>query len=141
MKQRKSIYVFFTLLLCMPSVAWGDITSKNYVDTELAKKVSVDALDIIVATLTENAVQSTEKGAPNGVAMLDAAGKVPESQLPAKIKVDWNAASGDAQILNRPAVGLTAGTIAAGNDPRFSAIATSEPKDTLPSGYVYLWFE
>jgi hypothetical protein len=48
------------------------------------------------------------------------------------VNADWNAASGDAQILNKPTlgtaaalnVGITAGTVAAGNDARFHDAVT-----------------
>ena len=38
-------------------------------------------------------------------------------------------------------VGTTTGTVAAGDDVRFNAIATSRPSGTPPAGMVWVWFE
>ncbi len=157
--------------LVMPSAAEPVVAvSKAYVDSGLVQKAQKSAVDAIVISLAakadvanvytkteadaafattaqgakaDAAIPATEKGAPSGVATLGADGKVPTAQLPESnaVNADWNATTGAAQILNKPAVGTVAGTIAAGDDSRFSAVATSAPVGAPPAGYVYMWFE
>lgn len=51
-----------------------------------------------------------------------------------------NLTSGTVDVQRLP-VGTDAGTVAAGDDFRFSAIPTNAPSAPPPAGYVYIWFE
>lgn len=57
----------------------GDITSSSVTDTELGY---VSGVTSSIQTQLGNKIDSSEKGANNGVATLDAGGKVPAAQLP-----------------------------------------------------------
>jgi len=113
------------------------VASKQYVDSGFAQKASALANYIAVA----------QKGAVNGVASLDGTGKVPSSQLPtipaAQIQSDWGQVTSSAvdYIKNKPAIGTTSGTIAAGDDARFRALPDTAPIGNPPAGLVYVWFE
>ncbi len=143
-----SLVTFSAMAEDVPVVA----VSKTYVDSGLALKASASTLDIIVNSLATNdtitkantALQPASKGVAGGLATLGVDGKVPTEQLPAgatQVNSDWNATTGTAQILNKPAVGVTTGTIAAGDDFRFMAVPTAAPSGNAPSGWVYMWFE
>lgn len=57
-------------------------SDKSYVDAQLVTKAAASDLDNVF-TIATAAVPSSQKGANNGVATLDAAGKLPTAQLPA----------------------------------------------------------
>lgn len=59
-----------------------------------------------VQTELNKKINTTDKGVANGVATLDSSGKVTSSQLPvtSQVNSDWDATSGAAQILNKPAI-------------------------------------
>lgn len=79
-------------------VGLGNVTNTADADKPVSTAVQA-ALDAKLST--------SQRGATNGVASLDATGKVPSSQLPAataQVNSDWNAASGVAQILNKPTI-------------------------------------
>jgi len=59
--------------------AGGDVTSSSVTDTELGY---VSGVTSSIQTQLGNKIDSSEKGANNGVATLDAGGKVPAAQLP-----------------------------------------------------------
>jgi len=86
-------------------------------------------------------VSVAQKGAADGVASLGPDGKVLASQLPDAANADWNATSGSSQILNKPQVGTTTGTIAAGDDVRFVTMPTTSPAGSPPDGQVFVWVE
>lgn len=70
----------------------------------------------------------SEKGAPLGVATLDANGKVPESQLPALAITDTNVVADEAAML---ALVAERGDVAIRTDVAKSFILKAEPASTL----------
>lgn len=79
--------------------------TRTEVDNALAGKANTSALSAYIP--------NTQKGAANGVASLDATGRVPSAQLPAaaaQVNSDWNATTGVAAILNKPNLSAVATT-------------------------------
>ncbi|MCL2017349.1 MAG: hypothetical protein FWG80_01055 [Alphaproteobacteria bacterium] len=110
------------------------------------------AVSSIISALNEKAnlsdlnnyIPLSQKGTGGGIASLDMDGKVPSAQLPdipQQVNPDWDATSGPSQIINKPDIGTTAGTIAAGDDARFWSIPNAPPSGSPPPGQVFLWFE
>ena len=95
-------------------------TSGSYNDLSdkptLGSAATADASDFATAaqgTLATNALPASEKGAVNGVASLDAAGKVPESQLPPVTSVSLYEVANEAALF---ALTATKGDIARRQD-------------------------
>jgi len=89
----------------------------------LALNEKADASDLA------NYVHTSSVGMPGGIAILDESGLVPLEMIPdgiGGVQSDWNAESGPAQILNRPALG----TAAAMNIADFASAAQGALADT-----------
>ena len=71
-----------------------------------------------LATTLANYILTSQRGAVNGVASLDANTTVPVAQLP---------------------VGTTSNTVAAGNDGRFDSISNTKPSGSPAAGRSFIW--
>lgn len=85
----------------------GSNVTPNPSETATAnlEKIKIDSTTYAIKDT--NAVHESDVGVAGGVATLDNTGKVPSSQLPtipaAQVNSDWDASSGVAEILNKPA--------------------------------------
>lgn len=119
------------------------VTSKNYVDSGLATKASASIVAALNYALTLNDTISKANSAVQPAGLTDYATQAwVQAQgysTSAGTQADWNAASGSSQILNKPSVGTTSGTIAAGNDSRFWAIPVGAAGGAAPSGWATIY--
>lgn len=78
----------------------GELTSSNVTSSELGQLAGVTGP---IQTQISAKVDSSEKGAANGIATLDGTGKIPAAQLPSAVmefKGNWNASTNSPSLAN-----------------------------------------